>query len=391
MEANQEKTLSSETNYKITGFLRKRNRKNAMKLLRKWDKRWFALDDRNLIYASSPKDCIAKHSYSVKEIMEVRVVDESATKDKRFEFEVVVPGRILRLRPKSESQRGHWVAALQKSRAVAQGHDSNDGAPDAIVPKGQKLLLHSQKEKSKQGKQRPEKKHKSQLREFEAECERVVSARQTVTSTDTKAVKPAVKEPVREGLVTKAAMEQGWWGSALTGGYINDHPENRYNTTPRDDEASGSNSNGWTIEEPPLLPSTQRGGFTSASIPVIASSDWSTWDEDQVLELDNNEFSRVASPKRKELAGPRTPSPEHKSSKQKQQRVHSNAPLIVASKIYSNALFSQEEEDSNWGVSSSLRHQHSNKEAKVPMKEPVSDSSKLWVEDCWDSDEEIMV
>jgi len=36
-----------------------------------------------------------------------------------YEFELVLPDRVLRLRPKSESQRRHWVAAIQKMRSLA--------------------------------------------------------------------------------------------------------------------------------------------------------------------------------------------------------------------------------------------------------------------------------
>jgi hypothetical protein len=49
---------------------------------------------------------------------QVRVVD-LPHKPEVYEFELVLPDRVLRLRPKSESQRRHWVAAIQKMRSLA--------------------------------------------------------------------------------------------------------------------------------------------------------------------------------------------------------------------------------------------------------------------------------
>eukprot|EP00976_Prorocentrum_cordatum_P054567 1101305-Prorocentrum_minimum.AAC.2 len=82
--------------------------------LRNWDKRWFALDNEQFMYATSAKDKQAKQRYSVSDIQDVRLVEGDDEKERRFEFEVIFPGRVLRLRPYSESQRRHWVDTLQR-------------------------------------------------------------------------------------------------------------------------------------------------------------------------------------------------------------------------------------------------------------------------------------
>eukprot|EP00959_Pyramimonas_sp_CCMP1952_P368197 7712653-Pyramimonas_sp.AAC.1 len=66
------------------------------------------------MYATSAKDKQAKQRYSVSDIQDVRLVEGDDEKERRFEFEVIFPGRVLRLRPYSESQRRHWVDTLQR-------------------------------------------------------------------------------------------------------------------------------------------------------------------------------------------------------------------------------------------------------------------------------------
>lgn len=142
--------------YEMTGYMRKRNTKAKSKLLKKWDKRWFAVDSHSLMYAASPDKCEARKSFPITDILEVRVVDDPENKVEQFEFELTLPGRILRLRPKSDSQRRHWVAAIQRVRALAVGQVT-DGKPDSHTVSGYKRLV----KKSIPG-----------VRDFEQECAR---------------------------------------------------------------------------------------------------------------------------------------------------------------------------------------------------------------------------
>lgn len=123
-------TLALEK-FHMTGYLRKRNTKVSSPLFRNWDKRWFALNDDSLLYAVSPKELSAKQCFPVGDILEVKMIDEEGT-DKEgkgvFEFEVTLPGRTLRLRPKSESQRRHWVAALEKARSGVRQAGSRESS-----------------------------------------------------------------------------------------------------------------------------------------------------------------------------------------------------------------------------------------------------------------------
>jgi len=127
--------LCADHHFEMTGYLRKRNTKAKSKMLRKWDKRWFAVDKGALVYAASAKETEARRSFPITDILEVRVVEDPEKKGQQFEFEVTLPGRVLRLRPKSDSQRRHWVAAIQRVRALARGMVT-DGQPDSTSVAG---------------------------------------------------------------------------------------------------------------------------------------------------------------------------------------------------------------------------------------------------------------
>jgi hypothetical protein len=112
--------------------------------LRNWDKRFFALDDKVLIYKTTHKDTLPKQTFTVREIQSVRLVEHRDDEENHFEFEVIFPGRVLRLRPKSESQRRHWVTNLQRvldSQTTEYDTVSSfDTVPDSTSNRGKHLL-----------------------------------------------------------------------------------------------------------------------------------------------------------------------------------------------------------------------------------------------------------
>mmetsp|Transcript_24152 Transcript_24152/g.29274 ORF Transcript_24152/g.29274 Transcript_24152/m.29274 type:complete len:307 (-) Transcript_24152:942-1862(-) len=126
LSRNGKATLGVEQ-FTMTGFMKKRNTKQTSVLMRNWDKRWFALDDTALLYAKTPKEKCPKQAFPVGDILDVRMIDAEPDAQGKgvYEFEVTLPGRTLRLRPKSESQRKHWVMALEKARAALKENNPN--------------------------------------------------------------------------------------------------------------------------------------------------------------------------------------------------------------------------------------------------------------------------
>jgi len=127
--------MDADEHPEMTGWLRKRNTKakgTLVPLGRKWDKRWFAVNQEVLMYSDSPKSQQQRQKFLVRDIIEVRMVD-LPHKPEVYEFELVLPDRVLRLRPKSESQRRHWVAAIQKMRSLAGCNNKAAMAPGGYV------------------------------------------------------------------------------------------------------------------------------------------------------------------------------------------------------------------------------------------------------------------
>jgi len=115
--ADGERCLGERQGFLYTGYLRKRNTKQSSILMRNWDKRWFALDDRAFIYANSHKEKVPRQAFRVDEILGLELLENLPGKS-HFDFEISLPGRTLRLRPKSETQRRHWVAAVNRARSL---------------------------------------------------------------------------------------------------------------------------------------------------------------------------------------------------------------------------------------------------------------------------------
>mmetsp|Transcript_28160 Transcript_28160/g.61669 ORF Transcript_28160/g.61669 Transcript_28160/m.61669 type:complete len:345 (-) Transcript_28160:1455-2489(-) len=158
-----------ERTFLLTGYLRKRNTKQSSVLLRNWDKRWFALDEQAFIYANSHKDTSPRQAFRIDEILGLELIDDlPEQRQKHYDFEITLPGRTLRLRPKSESQRRHWVAALNRVRSLCR---ANRASTFEKAASGEMLnsLSKPRHQSSFQGVNVYE---PSGLDEFRAECDR---------------------------------------------------------------------------------------------------------------------------------------------------------------------------------------------------------------------------
>lgn len=345
---SRSESLAVESSFHITGYLKKRNTKASSKLLRNWDKRWFALDESRLLYATSAKDKQPKATFSVCDIQDVRLVEGDDEKERRFEFEVIFPGRVLRLRPYSESQRRHWVSHLQRVQASkAASRDSGfsraleshseESIPSVVADKIRRTLFRRKKRPS--------------VEEFKAKCEKrfLKSSEDGITS---------LRESFAEDTSQYPASQ-----ARNSGLFARSTPEPIAETQPKQGK--------WTtdIEQAP------KQGSTDHLVEEVSTfeKDWS--DDDDML--------RPTTPKRKQLAGPRTPSPElapsthprktPKAHRQPQQSAM--IPAMVASpknaashlgkptKLYDNALFQMYDngdevqemtvnDDSDWDASS---------------------------------------
>eukprot|EP00238_Polyblepharides_amylifera_P005799 CAMPEP_0196590052 /NCGR_PEP_ID=MMETSP1081-20130531/65372_1 /TAXON_ID=36882 /ORGANISM="Pyramimonas amylifera, Strain CCMP720" /LENGTH=445 /DNA_ID=CAMNT_0041913029 /DNA_START=258 /DNA_END=1595 /DNA_ORIENTATION=+ len=129
---------------KITGSLKKRNSQN-LKLLQRWNKRWFFLTDEVLAYAKSRKDSVMRGTIQVGDICEAR---GSNTSEHEGIFEVVVPKRVLVLRCKSGSQKRTWVDAINTAVAALKDHRHSDSSAGASPRKVKQQPRGSLSEKS---------------------------------------------------------------------------------------------------------------------------------------------------------------------------------------------------------------------------------------------------
>eukprot|EP00976_Prorocentrum_cordatum_P012976 259747-Prorocentrum_minimum.AAC.6 len=180
----------------LTGYLRKRNTKRSSVLLKNWDKRWFALDDQAFIYANSHKDTSPSQAFRIHEILGLELIEDLPDqKEKHYDFEIFLPGRTLHLRPKSESQRRHWIAAINRARSLchatrASAGDNSSGEPRHLSSfQGGNVYKPS----------------RSGIDEFRAECERRSKSSQGATTAQTKSTNNRQRGLVKDQEPDKSA------------------------------------------------------------------------------------------------------------------------------------------------------------------------------------------
>lgn len=335
-------SLALESSFHITGYMKKRNTKTSSKLLRNWDKRWFALDDDRLLYAATAKDKQPKQSFSVREIQDVRLVEGDDEKERRYEFEVIFPGRVLRLRPYSESQRRHWVAHLQRVQA-SRGEfkpssfdrvletNSEESIPSVVADKIRRTLFRRKKRPS--------------VDELKARCEKRIP----------KSVDDGIKS-LRDSYTDESSKA----GTSHCSHALSSELFARGRTEPAVPAAAMSKQGKWTTEVETA--SMQEPAGRLVEEVTAFENNWS----------DDDEMPRPPTPKRKTLAGPRTPSPElatahprktpkaNRHARQEDDAFSHGGPT----KLYDNALFrmydnvdevkemTPVDDDSDWDASS---------------------------------------